>query len=639
MYNIEQINLLIEYREKRLQELRSQNNNTNQNEIDLIEEELKSLRIYKARYEIAKIIGYQDNELYKNINYVGIENENFASMNLTSEQLNDITNLVSQIPGNDALLFRKRLEIARLLGQDNDELLRLDNYQDIEDVDQTSMQYRLTQDEIDTIDRLKNDINALKQNHDVTYINYNNITINTINELMVKLNTMSTDQYNSDKEEDLEMLKKLLDIAYSTKEFKQIDNYEFGSDLISEYPDSTVQMNVDGINNLIDLLNSNGNIEEDKYNSYVSLIVNNINRLQSENKEDDVNNIICRIDRTNYSLRSDLLSRVSHDELNIKDSEVDTIFNYLDNNYDNLSKEKRDKIYEFLLNKLNIDLGNLDRVNKTNKLLLNVKNNNFKERLRSSLGNNHRAEFNDQHVSSFSSLIDDRIKALQKKKELLLKKPTGIMDAHYHAKIKEIDKEIEKLQKIKINYDSSLLKGLDDRYNVHNDKIIEIEKQMAELNALKRDIKSNFQRRRIEEKIKKLNSKILVIQNKQKKIIGQQKKIMAPKLWVEMKRGMFDRKFESRAEAFKDYSEDYDKLAKSTRKMSGMFSDIKAMFYEFQSGRFKRKSEFNRSMIDFLSRPGNQITVNGRNKKKIRKQTLQQLRNANQQQRTATQTI
>ena len=64
MYNIELVRILKTNKELELKELKN-NPSSSSIEIKELEDEIKTLEIYIIRYEIAKIIGYDNNESYK----------------------------------------------------------------------------------------------------------------------------------------------------------------------------------------------------------------------------------------------------------------------------------------------------------------------------------------------------------------------------------------------------------------------------------------------------------------------------------------------------------------------------------------------------------------------------------------------
>ena len=111
---------------------------------------------------------------------------------------------------------------------------------------------------------------------------------------------------------------------------------------------------------------------------------------------------------------------------------------------------------------------------------------------------------------------------------------------------------------------------------------------------------------------------------------------MMPKLWFSEKKGFVGRGYESKAEVFTTYAEDYREMAQTERQLHGMFSGIKAAFYERKARRFEKKAEFNRRMLERLNR--GRVTVQGANQQNLPADVLAQVRQ-NQQQQVAVQTI
>ena len=145
-------------------------------------------------------------------------------------------------------------------------------------------------------------------------------------------------------------------------------------------------------------------------------------------------------------------------------------------------------------------------------------------------------------------------------------------------------------------------------------------------------LKTEFQRKSVDRQIKHLQDRIKKLQRAQVRIEKAQKRIMTPKMFINLKRGMVERHFESKSEVYSDYADDYRKRAETTRAMGGMFSGIKAAFYEFKAGRYRTKSELNRAIFDIISKPGNKVTVAGSNQKVVPKKSVQALQQMNQQQ-------
>ena len=278
-------------------------------------------------------------------------------------------------------------------------------------------------------------------------------------------------------------------------------------------------------------------------------------------------------------------------------------------------------------------INDLDKLKRVNKLLLSVKNKNFEERLQNKFSSNKHAEFKNQHLNSYQLLVQDEIRKLEalKAKYISRKPKTGFMSTYYATKEAEIDKEIEKLRQIKESYeDSSTLGVLNSAYNKGTEKVNSLEKEIADLRKLKEQVKSKFHSRLIDRKIENRNKKIARLRKLQGRIVGTQKIIMAPRLFIERKRGMIDRHFETKQEVFQNYANDYQQLANAERSMNGMFSELKAAFYEFKAGRYESKAKFNQKICNVLN--GGTVTVRGNNQRMINRNTLNNIRQNQQQQ-------
>ena len=219
------------------------------------------------------------------------------------------------------------------------------------------------------------------------------------------------------------------------------------------------------------------------------------------------------------------------------------------------------------------------------------------------------------------------------------KKPKfGPLAAHYDAKVKAVEKEIERLESLKVDYKNNpLLEKLDSKYNEKNDDIIKLRKEIEELKKYREQVKSKFHKSIIDKRISARTNKISKLQKSRVKIVNVQKKIMAPKLFIEQKKGLVNRHFEAKEEVFKDYSKDYQQLAASERAVKGMFSELKASFYEFQANRYQNKAKFNHEMCEKLNNA--KVTIKGATKRMINKNRLTQaIQNQQTQQQTLVQT-
>ena len=177
---------------------------------------------------------------------------------------------------------------------------------------------------------------------------------------------------------------------------------------------------------------------------------------------------------------------------------------------------------------------------------------------------------------------------------------------------------------------------MDSVYDNNTDRSIRIQKEIAELQKLRESVKSRFHQNLINDRINSRNRKLQNLQRSKNRLVGIQKRIMLPKLWLNQKRGMIDRHFEARTETTQNYAEDYAKMAEAHSNLDGMFNGIRASFYDFQSGRYQSKAEFNQSICNALNNA--KVSVRGCNRTSISKKLLDRIRQ-NQQQQVQTQTI
>lgn len=635
MYNIEQVRILIKYKQQQLQELKNDSSSSSI-EIKKVEDELKTLEIYSVRYEIATIIGFENSAEYRRINYTGIETEDFTTMNLSQEQLDKLSSLTSQIPPYNAELFKTRLEMAKLLKLDEDQNLQAINYDGIENTNPSSMQYRLGVNEVAKFNSLRNRVTILRQSNNFKNSNISDMAKAVRDSLIAKLDSMDIEDYKKNKDEDLETLFKLMDLMGEDKSFPVINNYEFAYDIYKKYPRVDVKLSSTQIIELLELLDKDKTIEQSKYNDYIEIITKNVIALLRDEKDsDETINVLDKINKSGYSLRIDLESRIIHEKVQFNSKEIEDIVRYLDKNYDKLDDKEKDKLFRFAVARIKSELHDPKNADRINDLIKEIKNKELREKLRNALKEREEAIFDDQHETTYSSLIKEKIKKLEIKKSRYLRKRTGIgpIDMMYQTRAREIDKEIARLRELNLSYDDNVIvNGLDEMYNSRSAKIIKIRKQIQELEELKKGLKTEYQKRSIDRKIIRLKYRIKGIQNAQTKIEGFQKRVMTPKMFVEMKRGMINRRFESKAEVYGEQADDLEAIAAKEREMGGMFNRIKAAFHEFKAGRYRSKSEFNRTLFGILSRPGNKITITGSTQIKTSRQQVQALQQQMQDQ-------
>ena len=643
MFDIELTKIVLKRKENDLQALQN-SQSPNQEDIDVLTKEVNYLKAVIVRYEIAQLLKLNTNQEYMTNNFIGIENENPNDYNLTPDELTRFNDLLSKLPQEQLTNYRIRRQITKIIGEENSKDLKKDDYVGIEKINPKLDKYNLSDEQINDFNTLVDQINNSVLDTTKRVDIYQE-TLKILEESFNKLNVENVSEYNRLKLTYMDTVTTIIDHIQEESRKKihgKAKNFRYGLDMREKYPELDVILDVSGAKQLLDLI-SRTRLDEDKYNDYLTYLCDSIKKLyEDENNRANIVNLINSVDRNNVPLRKDLINRLPSDlstSLTIQDNELEGLFRYLDRNYDSLDENVREKCYSMLETKLNNDINNLNRINIINNLMLSLTNKSFGERLQKKFASNDIVKFSHHHFTSHQQLIDDKIKVLRDKiKKLENKKPkTGILASHYDIKIKDLEKEIQRLESINEHTsDSSLLSTLDNSYNKKTDRIIELRKEIEELNQIKSNINSKFHKKIIAKKIEKRNKKIAKLQKSKTKIVGRQKKIMTPKLFVNRKRGLFSRHYESRSEVFNDYSEGYREMASVERSLHGMFSGIKAAFYDFRSGRYNSKSEFNRDICDRLR--NRNVRVNGRNRHLINRNRLAQARN-NQNQQVATQTM
>lgn len=637
MFDIDLLEIIIKSKEESIAKLKS-GGNSNNNDIDNLNKEINYLKVLIVRYKIAKLLKLDGDKNYVRVDYLGIEDENINNYNLTSNEISQYNSLISQIPSEQLQRFKIRKELINILGQNADDSLLENDYVGVENVDPNLIKYNLTSDQITKFKDLVDKINKLPQ--DTTKKvnikeNAKLILKNTINEV----NIVDLNIYDSIKNNHLQTIDKLLSAIDNDEKkelFSGISNYKLAFDLSEIYPDLSVELDLKGVDALLNLITTN-NLSDADYDKYVKLLCDSINSLYKDDaNKTSIEKLINGIDRNNYVLRKDLstnLSKIENVQFDLLDSELSNIFKYLDSNYDKLSEKDRDKCYELLESKLKNSLEDFDKIESVNNLLKSVTNKSFLNRLKASFSKNKHAIFSSHHDTSYQSLIKDQIDYLEKVKAKYLSKKSGGIGAFntfYETRISEIDKEIDKLKKTQLEYDNNAIIGLlNSKYNKKSERIVDLEKDIQELNQLKNKISSRFYNKIVDKKIEYRKRKIAKLQNSKVKIEGYQKAVMLPKLWLNRKKGMFHRHFESKSEVYQNYSNDLRKMADTERNLHSMFSGLKAAFYDFKANWYEEKASFNRNICNILK--NGKVTLLGSNRRIINKNVLNSMRKNNTQ--------
>ena len=628
---------------KKREELRN-TPTTNTSDADRLLREIRYLKATLARYKIAVLLKLDGDPDYVKNDYLGIEEEDVTKFNLNPTQMGEYNHLISLLPGEQLKRFKIRKQMADILGEERSSKFG-EGYVGIENIDPNLTKYGLTKEQIKDFQDLINDINNIAQDSTKS-VDVKKEAIEMLESAFNKLNIDDIDQYNNIKGPYLDTIDNL--VKHIDEEGKKqvfgagVSNYEFANDLAQKYPELNIKMDIKGVEKLLNML-ENSNLDEDKYNDYMKFLRVNINSLY----EDDANkatieNLLNNINLNNFSFRHDLLpitANIKNVDLSLKDDELELVFRFLDTNYDKLDEKDREKYYSLVESKIKCGLDDLDKVDQINSLLLSINNKGLEERLQNTFSSNKHAEFKNQHQTSYQQLVQEEIAKLEKlKSRYVSKKPrSGFMATYYETKEAEIDKEIEKLKQIKENYDNNpLISRLNSTYNKGTERANDLEREIAELKNLKEQVQSKFHSRLIDRKIENRNKRINRLRSIQGRIVGAQKTIMTPKLFVDQKRGMVNRHFEAKEEVFQNYANDYQQMAATERNLKGMFSGIKAAFYDLQANRYQNKATFNQHICDVLA--NSKVTIKGRNKRMMNKNTLHNIQQ-NQQQQVQVQTI
>lgn len=635
MFNLELYELLLKKKENDLTELKK-NDPSNVKDADILNKEINYLKAAIARYKIAVLLKLDQDPDYLKINFFGIEEENVTQFNLTPEELAEYNKLIADIPAEQLQRNKIRRHMAEVLGESISEQYASQDYMGIENINPNLVKYGLTLDQIKDYADLVSQLNALPD--DTTKnVNANEEAKKIVEDSFNNLNIESIDTYNKIKDSNLKTIDEYfgyVDDDSKKKLLSNVSNYEFALFLTQKYPDLNVILSINEVERLLGLLSSSS-LDESKYNEYLKLICNSIKELyREESNKQDIENIINNMNQDNYELRSDLKSNlpaINNASFDIKDSELKDVFEYVDLNYNAMDQETRDKYYNLLKDKLNKDISDVNKIEEINKLFMSVSNLDFGNRLKGDLSSKGDTKFGDQHLSSYQTLVSEEIKKLEQKKAKYTNKnsKSGILSAHHQAKIRAIDMEIEELKNINADYENNkALNALDSVYDKGTDKVIEIKKEIEELKQLKSTVQSKFHQNIIDKQIANRNKRIATIQKGKNKIVGVQKKIMAPKLFIEQKKGMIERGFAARDEVFNQYADDYKSIADAQRNLGGMLSGVKAAFYDLQSGVYKTKAEFNQKMCDTLNK--GVVRLKGSNRRRMNPNDLTQIRQQQQ---------
>ena len=642
MYDIEITKLVLKNKKEELDNL-SNNNQSNKTEIDALKKEIRNLESYLNRYRLAEILKLHKDNDYINSNFIGIELENPDDYDLTPEERTEYDSIISKIPKLETSIYKHRRSIATILKKEDSQELRKVNYQGIEKTNPDLIRYNISDEELKKFKDTIKKINAMLAYSNETNVDIEKEAIKVLKETFDALNIEDKATYESIKEEylntiDLIMTHTSKEATSSALSETSLNNYDLGLELSKKYPALKPKMTMDTLKRLFREV-ENGNLSEQKTKDYLEYLCIKINELyQDENNRAEIESLLNSISNK-IELKYELSVRVTsvnNVNLNLTDEEIKTVFKHLDENYNHLDEERREKYYQIVSSFISKNINDVDKAEEINKLLLGIKNKEFEERLQKQFKEQNYAKFSRGHISNQEVLIEEQIKKLEELKKSLEKnnKKIEFFDDRNEIRIATIDKEIEKLKKLKLKYDKNkVVNKLDEVYNKKTDKIIEIDKDIKKLSETKADIKSKYVQRLIDKKIKSKQAKVNKLQKSKVDILKNQRKIMAPKLFVERKKELIKRRLEARQELFDSKEKGYELLSDKEQDLNEMFSGIKAAFYEYKSGRYQTKRERNEKIYEILY--NSEIQITGANEIDIDVEVVDALR----QQRLRQQTI
>ena len=625
MFNEELLKLVIQLKEEELEEQKNQIPMDTQ-VIENLEKEIKYLKIVFVLYELAKILKLDNNETYIRQDYIGIENENLNNYPLTQFDRIRYNQLLSEIPVEERQRYQIRQQMKNILKNSDKELFQ------IEQEDPTLAEYHLNQNEIDEFNRLKEEIKKLGI-ETTKKVDYQKEAINIIKEELKKLDNLDAIEYQTRKEKSLKKIDKIVEkISDQSKEnvFTNISNYQLEKDLLEKYPNMNITMSISGLEKLLSTLQNN-QLTEQEYREHIKVFGNNINKLYEDDKnKKEIELLLSKIPEDNYPLRNDIsniINKIDNTNVKIEDKELDSIMKLLDNNYDRMKQEEQEKYYNIVKRMITKKSNDLNQIQELNQMMLSVKNKQLRDKLTLDFAKTRNVEVQNKHKDSYSDLIEEQIQKIEKEKAKYINNNSNseIFNTRNDIKIKELDKQIEHLRSMDVNYENNIaLHLLDSQYNTKTEEEIKLQQEIKRLQELKEQINSKFYKRLMDKKIEKRNKKIQKIQKSKTKIVGIQKKMMLPKYYVNQRIGKVERHFESKQEVFETYSKDYRKLSDAEREMNGMFSGIKAAFYDYKAGKYQRKADRNQKICELLQK--GKVTIKGNNIHLINKNLLNQLR-------------
>lgn len=619
--------------EKREQELAQEG--IGQSIVDRLTMEINYLKALLVRYEIAKIVQLDKDPSFMDKDYFGVEEISLGNLNLSGDDIKKIFELRAQLPKEQFDIYKKRVRLAEIIYSNAE--ISIDSLDNIELAVHMLDQFHLSEEAKAEFLLIADEIKSLGQST-TKIVPYREEAFSTLQEAVSSLNVENIDDYINLKESNFKKIEQVISFISGEKLnslFMGIHNYQFALDLMGKYPNIKATVDMGTVEKLLNILESS-TLEEEQYSQYLDLLCSSLEQLYTieENKQ-VIEDLLNQIDSSKYKLRLGLdtkLHGIQNVDFSIKDNEIEALFSFIDHNYDSLDEATREAYYHLIEEKLKDASKNIQTIDLVNQFTMKVTNKALEDRLRKIFSKTSNIKFANQHDDIFQSIVKDHIDALQKEKATLEKKKQKgfLFDARYDARIREIDKEIVELQKMNSDTDNRKIQDLDKSFNENIDKIIKMEKDLDHLKQLRESVKLRVFKNVVDKKIEKREKKLKKLESKRVKIVGEQTKKLIPEVKLRLSENKKIRFHEARGEVFQTYADDYAKAAETERNLHGMFSGIKAAFYDFKANSYQRKADFNVSMCERLR--DRKIALKGANERRISSSTYEMAVQTNQQQ-------
>lgn len=594
--------------------------------VERLEMEIKYLKALLVRYEIAKILHLDKDEIMMAKDYFGVEESSLGDLDLSREDIKRIFELRSQLPKEQLEIYKKRVRLA--------EILKIDLGGSIESLDNIELsvhildRFDLSEEEKTEFRLIADEIMALGSSTKI--VPYREEAFVAFQEAFNSLNVNTLTDYIGVKEDNFERIRQVMPIIPKDRvtNITDIHNYLFALDLMREYSHIKATVDLEAAKKLMTIIETS-TLDEEKYTEYMNLLCSSLEKLyEVEDNKHEIEEMLNTINPLKFKLRLDLSTKlhgIENVDFSIKDSELEALFDFLDRNYQSLDETTRETYYRLIEEKLIKASRNIQTIDFVNKFTMKVTNKELEGKLRVVFADKPYVKFRNQHDNPFQAIVERKVAALEREKAMYVRKKEkgSLFDAKYDVKISEIDKELVALRELKSDLADEKLRSLDRSFNKNLDKLIKLEKDIDSLRQLKETVKLKFVKNSIDKRIAKREKKLQKLEAKKVKIVGKQTKKLIPVIKLKLNEDRKLRRYEAKGEVFGKYAADYARMAETERHLNGMFSGIKAAFYDFKSNRFQKKADFNSYMCEELR--SRKITLHGAISRRMDSSTLEEI--------------